>query len=416
VAFTAGMETIELAKEELGRLYDIDYVDEDVEFPRGYHSSTIDRLDTVVPSPASPNIVEALDDVEWIGFDMDHTLAAYDLSNFCPLVHKLVTNYLVNKWNYPQTLKLTSFNATFGGRGLVYDTRNGNMLKLDAGGDVIIAYHGHRRMTIEETLNTYPMPLTDIENQPHAFIAHTFFESSVFYLISLLVPYIDDGSLVITVNEQKTKETYASIMTRLYAAFDYMYGDFHTGPFFLELRNSTSLYIQQRPDVQSWLTRGEHGFFLVTNSPYEYTALVCTFIFGPTWRDLFVYVMVKAQKPRFFTQHSPFLDVHTKMPYSIDTVLEPGVYEGGNAHQLTFSLRSRIPGKIMYAEDHIKSGAMAVKSHTDWKVLMIVDEMHSTTVCKLFGTPFLGGYWESKLEKISDLMLGSLSEMTTVSL
>ena len=68
--------------------------------------------------------------IKYIGLDIDHTLIRYKTKNFETLVYELVINQLIQTKNYPEYLKKLKFNFTDAIRGLVVDSKNGNILKL----------------------------------------------------------------------------------------------------------------------------------------------------------------------------------------------------------------------------------------------------------------------------------------------
>ena len=56
---------------------------------------------------------------------------------------KLVIERLINL-GYPEELKEFEYDASFPVRGLWFDTLHGNLLKVDAYGNILVAVHGFK--------------------------------------------------------------------------------------------------------------------------------------------------------------------------------------------------------------------------------------------------------------------------------
>ena len=72
-----------------------------------------------------------LRDVEVMGFDYDFTLVSYT-HQLQQLVYDTAKMYLCDHLSYPEELKRAMFDPTFCIRGLVFDLKNGNLLKLSS--------------------------------------------------------------------------------------------------------------------------------------------------------------------------------------------------------------------------------------------------------------------------------------------
>ncbi|MDI1352501.1 MAG: 5'-nucleotidase domain-containing protein, partial [bacterium] len=82
--------------------------------------------------------------IKLIGVDMDHTLIRYHSEKFEGLVYDLIKEKLVSHKLYPEQIKQLHFNYQDAIRGLVIDTKNGNILKLSRYGAIRQSYHGTR--------------------------------------------------------------------------------------------------------------------------------------------------------------------------------------------------------------------------------------------------------------------------------
>ena len=69
--------------------------------------------------------------MEALGFDYDYTIANYK-DNLQTLIYNLAVQYLVDELYYPKEIASTfEYDPNFAIRGLYYDYKNGNLLKLD---------------------------------------------------------------------------------------------------------------------------------------------------------------------------------------------------------------------------------------------------------------------------------------------
>ena len=71
-----------------------------------------------------------LDDIDWIGFDMDYTLAVYHQKEMDRLSIEATIAKLVAR-GYPETLLTMQYRTDFPIRGLLVDRKLGNVLKMD---------------------------------------------------------------------------------------------------------------------------------------------------------------------------------------------------------------------------------------------------------------------------------------------
>ena len=69
-----------------------------------------------------------LGSVDVLGFDYDFTLVSYK-HTVQQLIYDIAKQYLVENLRYPPALETTTFDPTFCIRGLVFDRKNGNLLK-----------------------------------------------------------------------------------------------------------------------------------------------------------------------------------------------------------------------------------------------------------------------------------------------
>ena len=86
-----------------------------------------------------------LEKIKFYGFDMDYTLAEYKSPAFETLGFDLVKERLVSL-GYPQQILDFQYDPHFPVRGLWFDTLYGNLLKVDAYGNILSCSHGFKYM------------------------------------------------------------------------------------------------------------------------------------------------------------------------------------------------------------------------------------------------------------------------------
>jgi hypothetical protein len=93
--------------------------------------------------------------IDWIGFDMDYTLALYNQRNLEELSIRCTLGKLVEKRGYPAAILDLEYDSTFAVRGIVVDRKHGNIFKMDRYGHVGRVYHGKRLLDKEERRQLY---------------------------------------------------------------------------------------------------------------------------------------------------------------------------------------------------------------------------------------------------------------------
>ena len=93
--------------------------------------------------------------IKYYGFDMDYTLAEYQTPFMEAQTAKYAFDRLV-EMGYPKELKNTRYIPEFAVRGLIFDHKLGNFLKLDLHGLVLTACHGTRKLSRDEIRDEYP--------------------------------------------------------------------------------------------------------------------------------------------------------------------------------------------------------------------------------------------------------------------
>lgn len=323
--------------------------------------------------------------IKLIGVDMDHTLIRYNSEQFEALVYQLVTERLVQLKNYPEQIKEFKFNYHDAIRGLVIDTKNGNILKLSRYGAIRQSYHGTKSISFSDQQSIYRSTYVDLGD-------HNYMPIDTSFSISFCVLY---SQLVDLKDELGTQlPSYQTIAADVQYCVDKVHSDGSLKQ--IIAKNLKKYVIKEQAVVDGLKHFLRHGkkMFILTNSEYSYTKLLLDYALTPfldkgeSWRDLFEYVITLANKPRFFYDNLRFLSVnpHTDLMSNVKGPIVPGVYQGGNAKKFTESLNIR-GDEILYIGDHIYGDILRLKKDCNWRTALVVEELGQEIAAQIRATP-----------------------------
>eukprot|EP01116_Phalansterium_solitarium_P020754 TRINITY_DN6217_c0_g1_i1.p2 TRINITY_DN6217_c0_g1~~TRINITY_DN6217_c0_g1_i1.p2 ORF type:complete len:288 (-),score=96.45 TRINITY_DN6217_c0_g1_i1:489-1352(-) len=250
-------------------------------------------------------------DFDWIGFDLDHTLVRYRLRALHELIFDCLVSYLVDDLSYPQRLKQNAVRHEFVKKGVVVDTYNGNLLKLDGSMRVARAFHGSRRMSDADVELVYGGErVVDYPSDQYSSLP-TYFEAACADVFALIVDQRDsDASRTYPdATDPLPSSDYLNCWRHIVTARDHSFCSFTVGRYFPAVLGTPSKYLRKQPHVRRWLQGlRKHGvkLLLLTNSMADYTDLLMKFSYGDDWKDLFDLIVVHAKKPHFFVADNHF--------------------------------------------------------------------------------------------------------------
>ncbi len=311
--------------------------------------------------------------IKYIGLDMDHTLIRYNTKNFETLVYKLVVEKLINDKHYPPEIRKFKFNFDSSIRGLIVDSKNGNILKLSRYAAIRQSYHGTKEISFVEQKKIYRSIYVDLKD-PNYIAIDTSFSIAFCVLYSQLIDLKDE--------QPNDLPTYSGIALDVLSAVDKAHAD---GSLKDYIAQHLDEYVLREKEVVEGLKRYiRYGkkFFLLTNSEYSYTNVLLEYALTPfmkkgeSWRDLFEFVITLAHKPRFFYDNLRFLSINPEdgTMSNVYGTITPGVYQGGNARKFTEDLA--INGdEILYLGDHIYGDILRLKKDCNWRTALVVEEL-----------------------------------------
>ncbi|XP_061589381.1 5'-nucleotidase, cytosolic II, like 1 isoform X2 [Cololabis saira] len=321
---------------------------------------------------------------------MDYTLAMYKSPDYESMGFELIRDRMVSV-GYPHELLRYTYDPSFPTRGLVVDTKYGNLLKVDSNGNVLVCSHGFRFLKGEDIHNYYPNKFIQRDDTERFYILNTLFNLSETYVYACLVDFFIRCSrytnLLKGFQHGDLFMSFRSMFQDVRDAMDFIHD---TGNLKEQTIKNLDKYIVKDPNIPVLLTRLKKmaKVFLATNSDYNYTEAIMTYLlennvkFGSPrqpWQSYFDLIVVDTKKPQFFADGTVLRQVDTNTgklrigTYTGD--LQHGtVYSGGSSDVVSDLLD--VKGKeILYIGDHIFGDILKSKKRQGWKTFLVVPEL-----------------------------------------
>ncbi|XP_076252272.1 5' nucleotidase B isoform X2 [Rhynchophorus ferrugineus] len=347
-----------------------------------------------------------LENIKFYGFDMDYTLAEYKSPHYEKLGFDLVKTHMVSL-GYPQEILEFVYDPSFAVRGLWFDTLYGNLLKVDAYGNILVAVHGFEFLKHSRIYELYPNKFINLD-ESRVYVLNTLFNLPETYLLACLIDFFTNSpeysKMDTGVKCGELLMSYQSIFQDVRNAVDFVHlkGE-------LKQRTTENLekYVRKDERLPTFLARlKESGAktFLLTNSDYNFTDKIMTYLFDfphgakpeephRNWKTYFDVVVVDARKPLFFGEGTILRQVDTStgaLRVGIHTgpLQKDQVYSGGSCDVFTNFIGAK--GKdVLYVGDHIFGDILKSKKIRGWRTFLIVPELVRelhvwTDKCQLF--------------------------------
>ncbi len=310
-----------------------------------------------------------------IGFDMDYTLVRYDSEAFEEMTYKEIQRKLLEIKKYPAVVGQLKFKMNYAIRGLVIDKPHGNVLKLSTYSKVKHAFHGLSEMDFKTQQKIYQGLVIDLNDSERFSIVDTTFSIAYCVLYMQIVDMKDK-------QPELELPDYRTIELDILEALDTSHRD---GSLKNQVKKNVKKFIVQDAEIVASLERfKKHGkkLWVITNSDFEYSKLLLDYSITPflkehkSWSELFNLVVTAAQKPRFFTDKMPLLqiDPSTGLMRNHHGKIEDGIYQGGNAQ--TIQKNAGLSGEqILYLGDHIYGDVLQIKKTCNWRTALVIDEL-----------------------------------------
>uniref|UniRef100_A0A669AY12 5'-nucleotidase, cytosolic IIb n=1 Tax=Oreochromis niloticus TaxID=8128 RepID=A0A669AY12_ORENI len=304
---------------------------------------------------------------------------------------------------YPQELLSFVYDPSFPTRGLVFDTMYGNLLKVDAYGNILVCVHGFNFLRGPEIRERYPNKFIQRDDTERFYILNTLFNLPETYLFACLVDFFTNcdryDSCETGFKDGDLFMSFKSMFQDVRDAVDWVH---FKGTLKEKTVENLEKYVVKDGKLPLLLSRMNEvsKVFLATNSDYKYTDKIMTYLFdfphGPKpgtphrpWQSYFDLILVDARKPLFFAEGTVLRQVDTVRTYlfsSFQTTgrLKIGTYTGPLQHGIVYSGGSSdivcdllgAKGKdIVYIGDHIFGDILKSKKRQGWRTFLVIPEL-----------------------------------------
>ncbi|MDH5490983.1 MAG: HAD-IG family 5'-nucleotidase, partial [Myxococcales bacterium] len=310
-----------------------------------------------------------LDGIEWVGFDMDYTLAIYDQEQMDRLSIEATARKLVER-GYPERLLRMRYRTDFPIRGLLIDRKLGNVLKMDRYKYVKMAYHGMRELSLEERRRIYHARRLRPATKRYHWV-------DTLYALSEVAVF---AAAIEALEAEDARVDYGRLFSDVRECIDLSHQD---GSILDRVLADLPRLVPPDPELGPTLHRLRSSgkkLFLLTNSHAPYTERMMTHLLGgsladyPSWRNYFELIITAACKPTFFTKREPFEEILDGERRPAGPLSRGKIYAGGNIVDLERSLGA-VGDRILYVGDHIYGDVLRAKKETAWRTVMIIQEM-----------------------------------------
>lgn len=316
-----------------------------------------------------------MEKISHVGFDLDWTLADYDRDEMSRVAFEMTLERLVEAFGYPEEVLKSEYRTNFCRRGLILDTQEGTVLKMNRHRYVGRAYLGRRFLDAQKRADLYRRePINP--GSPRFYFVDTLFE----------LPEVNIFSEVVELTQKHPKavklESYTQLFRDTRSAIDSIHRD---GSLKAKLLSDLDRYLPKDPMIALALQRlalNGRRLLLITNSEWFYTDGVCKHLFNNAlpgltdWRQLFDLVVVSAAKPGFFRKDTPFIELDSD-GRELGPTTDPQwgrIYQGGAREHLMRLLN--VPGEqVLYVGDHIYGDVLLSKRSSTWRTALVVSEL-----------------------------------------
>lgn len=276
----------------------------------------------------NPNI---LDGVDVIGFDVDHTISIYNISNIVKLLYESFSKFFIVNKNYPKEISYENnedFIIKTCHNEIIFDFNKGNALKIDQSKTILKGYHGKNLLTKEEIIKMYPTGKFESYEPGVYYIPESYyfnkgnFEYHLVPLVLICVHYFDQGILKnITSYNQIRDDLFESLVFSFKLKDEF--SDFsNSGYYFPEIAKNPEKYLYKysaRNLLEQIRKKGIKIFF-ATNSYMTYAEFILKNTVGEDFKQFFDLGIWLSKKPFFF---DPDIEKNGTKCYFSDTTKIP---------------------------------------------------------------------------------------------
>lgn len=263
----------------------------------------------VIEAPSGRHVCVQLDQVpklHAIAWDADHTIVRYQLPAVMSAIYHGLASYLLESgFEWAREALEAAPDLPWMQRGLVFEIRSGDVLKLSATGAVTRAFHGTKPKSLDDYCGVWERfdDLVNRKRHPDFAAFLTWFDVPAILVLARLVDAIDATP--------SCGVTYAAAFKMLLSGFDHIFDNVDgfrgsRGSFFESLATAPESCLLPRPRLRRALlalrARGIRQI-LATNSHFRFADFCLRASLGDDYRSLFDLVIVSCFKGRWF--HGP---------------------------------------------------------------------------------------------------------------
>jgi HAD superfamily 5'-nucleotidase-like hydrolase len=317
------------------------------------------------------------DKVGVVGFDMDYTLARYRQSQLDAITIEATLNKLIGH-GYPEQLRGCQANEDFAIRGLVVDTRLGNLLKMDRHGYVGRVYHGSEELSRAQRQRLYRNQRVGRERDRFAHV-DTLFSLPEVVVYASIVTLLDERP---ELWKEGQRPSYARAFSDVRNAVDQTHQDDSIKK---KIKADPERFLAVDPELAPTLHKLRSSgkrLFLLTNSYAPYSNAVMSFLLDgklasyDSWQNYFDWMVVGSRKPDFFVNGAPFLEVSVDGEVLGETASPSRnvIYQGGNRDGMMEAM-GVASDEVLYVGDHIYGDIVQSKKSSGWRTALVVDDL-----------------------------------------
>ena len=352
-----------------------------------------------------------LKDYSAVGFDVDHTLAKYNLCDFLPITYKCLAQVLINDKKYPESLlEYGKQEQSFLHNGLIIDIKTGIILKLGEGKLILRAYQGFNRLSDKDIEKVYGGPPVYEIFDPYKTRTSEYLCCLTYYEIALPVLYAKIVELKKKGGRELTEEVLVEILNDCIYAVKMNYNHYDDkkyhpittfGYFFKDLQKNLSKAVIKMPKMLNALKKLRikgKVLFLISNSHYEHIKMVMDHAYGTGWEKIFDYIIAKGAKPYFFslperTFKSIDIKSENRIGQSCSYLQQHVFYTDGNSKILEDNIKKHKPklGRILFFGDNFSSDVLAAETNPNWDGVCIMEDLDDPS----YGDKYTNEIWGS---------------------
>ena len=207
--------------------------------------------------------------IDWLGFDMDYTLAIYQQQALDELSVQLTVDRMISR-GYPRFLHQIRYDTRFPIRGLLVDKRFGNVLKMDRFKAVHKGYHGLAPLKPEELHELY------FEKQVRPNTPRYHWIDTLFAL-SEVSSY---AAIVEALEARRERIDYDRLFRDVRESIDEAHAD---GTVYRIVTADLPRFVDRDPELARTLHKLRSAgkkLFLLTNSPWSYAETMMNYLLG----------------------------------------------------------------------------------------------------------------------------------------